>query len=68
MGFTYIKDGKVCTGNLRDNRSPAMVNSKAELDLLTDTFPGMIAHTAGYKDMWQLNADGEWVAIIETEG
>lgn len=26
--------------------------------------PGLIAYTAGYTNMWQLDASGEWVQIV----
>ena len=67
MGFRYTKDGEIKPGDILNERSPVMVKSKAELDSLTETCPGMIAHTAGYKDMWQLAADGTWEPIVESE-
>ncbi len=70
MGYKYIKDGKVKSGDLLDDRSPVMVEAKSELATLPekmDTIPGMIAFTAGYKDMWQLAADGTWEPIVESE-
>lgn len=70
MGYKYIKDGKVKSGDLLDDRSPVMVEAKSELATLSekmDTIPGMIAFTAGYKDMWQLAADGTWEPIVESE-
>ena len=30
--------------------------------------PGSVAFTAGLKNMWQLDMDRQWVAIIEDEG
>ena len=29
--------------------------------------PGLIAYTAGYEAMWQLDADGQWVQIVGGE-
>ncbi len=26
--------------------------------------PGLIAYTAGYKAMWQLDANGDWINIV----
>ena len=42
-----------------------MVTSADDLEGLTDFNPATIAYTAGFGNVWQLGADGEWVAIIE---
>ena len=44
-----------------------MVTSADDLEELTDFNPASIAYTAGFTNVWQLGADGEWVAIIEEE-
>ena len=44
-----------------------LVTSKADLDNLTGYKPGSVAYTAGFGNMWQLDANGEWQAIIEEE-
>lgn len=51
-------------------KSSIMVASKSELDNITpaDIPPTSIAYTAGFKNMWQLAADGTWETIIEEEG
>lgn len=61
MGFRYIKDGMP---NQSDEFT-VMVESENDLAELTETCPGMIAYTAGYKDIWQLDASGNWVDILE---
>ena len=42
-----------------------MVTDKSDLDSLSGYEPSTIAYTAGLKNIWQLGADGTWVAIIE---
>lgn len=42
-----------------------MVTAKSDLDNLNGYEPSTIAYTAGLKNIWQLGADGTWVAIIE---
>ena len=65
MGFRYMKDGELCPGDKLNDRTPIQVESKSDLANLTDTFTGTIAYTAGFKNMWQLAADGTWEAIVE---
>lgn len=48
-----------------DDAKMVMVRNKSDLDLLNDYRPGTIAYTAGFKNMWQLDADGEWQTIVE---
>lgn len=48
-----------------DDAKMVMVRSKADLDLIEGYRPGTIAHTAGFKNMWQLDAGGEWQTIVE---
>lgn len=70
---TYLNIGDMDTdyvdgsGNLvkNDDAKMVMVRSKADLDLLTNYRPGTIAHTAAFKNMWQLDASGEWQKIVE---
>ena len=70
---TYLNIGDMDTdyidksGNLvkNDDAKMVMVRSKADLDALEGYRPGTIAHTAGFKNMWQLDADGEWQVIVE---
>ena len=42
-----------------------MVTAKSDLDSLSGYEPSSIAYTAGFKNIWQLGADGTWVAIVE---
>lgn len=54
-------------GNIikNDDAKMVMVRNKSDLDLLNDYRPGTIAYTAGFKNMWQADADGEWQTIVE---
>ena len=63
MDTDYV-DGN---GNLvkNDDAKMVMVRSKADLDVIVGYRPGTIAYTAGFKNMWQLDASGEWQAIVE---
>ena len=56
----YVKDGVLTMG--ADARS-VMVTSESDLSGLTDLTPGSIAYTAGFASMWQLAANGNWVAL-----
>ena len=70
---TYLNIGDMDTdyvdgnGNLvkNDDAKMVMVRNKADLDILENYRPGTIAHTAGFKNMWQLDAVGEWQTIVE---
>lgn len=42
-----------------------MVTAKSDLANLTGYEPSTIAYTAGLANVWQLGADGNWVAIFE---
>ena len=56
----YLKNGEVQTG------APALcvlVTSQSDLDILTDYEPGTIAYTAGFANMWQKAANGDWTSI-----
>lgn len=44
-----------------------MVTAKSDLASLSGYEPSTIAYTAGFKNIWQLGADGNWVAIIEED-
>lgn len=56
-----------------DGNESIQVRSADDLPELAARFgegiyvPGLIAYTAGYKAMWQLNADGEWENIVGGE-
>ena len=62
----YVKDGAFY-GNVES--CSVIVESKSDLAGLPDDLPvGTLAYTAGFKNMWQKDADGEWAAILEVEG
>ena len=52
-------------GNIqRDkNQVSVLVRDETDLALLTDYAVGTIAYTAGFADIWQLGADGEWTEV-----
>lgn len=59
---TSIKDGAWHTQD--GNRMSFLIADESKLDLLTGFAPGSTAHTAGFKKMWELAADGEtWVQV-----
>ena len=42
-----------------------MVGSSSDLANIKDNYsPGVVAYTAGFTNMWQLSAAGEWVSIV----
>lgn len=58
----YVQDGVLHAGV---NTPSVMVTTEADLAALPDMYPpGTIAHTAGFKAMWQLSAAGEWVSLM----
>lgn len=59
----YIKDGEL-KRTVAESVS-IMVESESDLASLTNAHAGAIAYTAGFANMWQLNSDGEWIAIVE---
>ena len=70
---TYLNIGDMDTdyvdgnGNLvkNDDAKMVMVRNKADLNMLGSYRPGTIAYTAGFKNMWQLDASSEWQTIVE---
>ena len=60
------------SGNIKQNESAEsiQVRSADDLTALAANFgsgmylPGLIAYTAGYEAIWQLNSAGEWVQIV----
>ena len=44
-----------------------MVRNYSDLSGLTVYTPGTIAFTAGYNNMWQLDASGTWKVIVEEQ-
>lgn len=58
----YVKDGVLHRGA---NTPSVMVTAESDLsELPKDYPPGTIAQTAGFKQMWQLAADGTWVSLL----
>lgn len=56
----YVQDDKVIVG---EKPSSIMVSDENDLDELEGYVPGSVAFTAGFAEMWQLDADGNWVAL-----
>lgn len=56
----YIKNGEI---HKNASTQLVLISGSSELSLLADYAPGTIAHTAGFADMWQKSASGEWVAM-----
>ena len=56
-------------GVVQQGRQVTMIMVTAESDLadLNDYGyePGSLAYTTGFKDIWQLGADGTWVNVLE---
>lgn len=58
----YVQDGKLHVGT---NPPSIMVTAEADLANLPDIYPpGTVAYTAGFKAMWQLDADMTWVSMM----
>lgn len=58
MGYT--KDGEL---HKHSSASSIMITGSSELSTLTGCEPGSVAFTAGFENMWQLNASGQWISI-----
>ena len=41
-----------------------LVGAEADLALLDFCQPGSMAHTAGYKKVWELGVDGTWEEMV----
>ena len=63
----YVKNGKVYQ-NIQ--MYTIQVESEEDLELLDDYSyaPGTIAHTAGWKQAWELSTDGTWVDMMGSDG
>lgn len=63
----YVKNGKVYQ-NIQ--MYTIQVESESDLALLSDYSyaPGTIAHTAGWKQAWELNTSGTWVDMMGSDG
>lgn len=70
MAYYIDANGEVKTN---ENNESIQVRSADDLTALAAKFgtgiyvPGLIAYTAGYAAIWQLNASGEWVNIVGGE-
>lgn len=62
VGSNDVVDNGVLTVGVP---APAiLVESSADLASLPEYPAGTVAYTAGFKAMWQLNSDGDWVSVI----
>ena len=57
----YVKGGELFKDSVVGS---VMVESESDLENLTQYEAGSIAYTAGYGNVWQKDADGEWQSII----
>ena len=55
---------KIGIGN---NVGAVMVSSESDLSSMTQYPPGTIAFTAGFKRIWQLSIEGQWVDVLESD-
>ena len=65
MEMDYIdKDGNLVKNGVA---KMVMIRSKSDLELLDDGnyHPGTFAYTAGFKNLYQLDANYEWQTIVE---
>lgn len=57
----YIKDGEIVKNA---PNKVVLVTAESDLDGIADSYEtGTIAYTAGFKNIWQLSAGGEWVEV-----
>ena len=56
----YVKGGEIYK---HANCSCILVGSSADLTLLTGYEPGSVAFTAGFANLWQLDASGTWQSM-----
>lgn len=60
----YVQNGVL---HVNSEARAVCVTGQNDLAELTGYSPGSIAFTAGYKNIWQLGADGAWVDLLESE-
>ncbi len=60
----YVKDGVL---HVNSEARAVCVTGENDLAQLTGYSPGSIAFTAGYRNIWQLGADGTWVDLLQIE-
>jgi len=61
VGCDYVKDGVLYVGGQATGN--VLVESENDLTGVAQTgryAPGTLAHTGGYKTVWELAADGTW--------
>lgn len=58
----YVQNGNVYT---KQSTKSILVASQNDLALQTGYPPGSIAHTAGFKAMWELGVDGTWTSLMD---
>lgn len=56
----YVKDGEQY---INVSGLAVMVESESDLDNLIGYPPTSIAYTAGFGNLWQMDADGNWQSI-----
>ena len=57
-GVDYIEGNVLHVGS---KGGGVLVRSESDLAELPAYRPGTLAHTAGYKQIWERNVDGSWV-------
>ena len=57
----YVQDGKL----YKNNPTPSvLITAETDLESLLGGYPaGTVAYTAGFADMWQKDASGEWIEL-----
>lgn len=60
----YVQNGVL---HVNSEARAVCVTGQNDLAELTGYSPGSIAFTAGYKNIWQLGADGAWVDLLGSE-
>ena len=63
-GMDYVKDGVLYSTNVRGG---VMVETAADLPELPEYSPGTLAHTPGWKAVWERTAMGGWKNITGGE-
>lgn len=58
----YVRNGELHSVGIA---SAVMISSSDDLaELSTHYPPGTLAYTPGFRDMWQLNAEANWISIL----
>ena len=62
QGTDYVKDGVLYVDNLDGG---VLVESESDIaNLPSDYRPGTLAHTAGWKKIWERDSHGIWVPVV----